>query len=140
MSRKPSQSASRKCRSAPSALEDRRLAESLRSMKTNFDTSPRPRKWAGAEGGKRCSVLLASRPNATEPADILFDNPEQESRKSQGDSKNQARVADAQTSEILNPLLQGAFLAIVMFYSAAVVQDDLRAGRRDGLLRQHKRL
>src|ERR1035438_6213155 len=70
MGRKPSQSASRKCHQ-PSGLEDRRVAESLRSMKTNFDTFPRPRKWAGGEGG-RCSVLLASRPNATESADILL--------------------------------------------------------------------
>jgi hypothetical protein len=41
-------------------------------MKTNFDTFPRPWKWAGGEDGKRSSVLLASRPNATEPADILL--------------------------------------------------------------------
>src|ERR1019366_6260416 len=73
------------------------------------------------------------------PARFLFDNPKQESRKSQGDSKDQARVADAQSSEILNPLLQGPFLAVVMLYAAPVIQDEIRAGRRDGLPREHIR-
>src|ERR1019366_7577602 len=69
----------------------------------------------------------------------MFNNPKQESSKSQCDSKNQARIADAQTSEILNPLLQGPFLAVMMFYSAPVIQDEIRAGRRDGLPREHIR-
>src|ERR1017187_8192919 len=75
------------------------------------------------------------------PARFLFNDPEQETRKGQGDCKNQPRVADTQTSDMLNPFLKRAFLVVSVGDAAAtLIYNRGRTRRRDGLFRQHKRL